>query len=71
MSQQQRGSGQEPAGAGDEERKEREEREERERTGAEQRTFGDRAAEARTADDPRAHAPRDRAGYPSTGDEQL
>lgn len=34
-------------------------------------TFGDRAAQARTADDPRAQAPRDRAGMPSTGDEQL
>lgn len=43
----------------------------RKRAGAGEGTFGDRAAEARTADDPRVKAPRDRAGMPSTGDEQL
>lgn len=36
-----------------------------------QRTWADEAAKARTADDPRAVAPRDRAGLPSTGDEML
>lgn len=61
MSQQQRTSGQA--------RDEAKEKEERER--AAEGTFGDRAAKARTADDPRAQAPRDRAGMPSTGDEQL
>ncbi|MEH1015294.1 hypothetical protein V6U90_19535 [Micromonospora sp. CPCC 206060] len=30
--------------------------------------WADEAAMARTADDPRAMAPRDRAGRPSTGD---
>jgi len=34
-------------------------------------TWADEAAKARTADDPRAMAPRDRAGRPSTGDETL
>lgn len=33
--------------------------------------WADEASKARTADDPRAVAPRDRAGYPSTGDETL
>ncbi|HEX2770999.1 MAG TPA: hypothetical protein VHN18_01050 [Micromonosporaceae bacterium] len=61
MSQQQRTSGQA--------RDEAKDKQERERAAG--GTFGDRAAEARTADDPRAQAPRDRAGMPSTGDEQL
>lgn len=61
MSQQQRTSGQ----ASDEAKK----KQERER--AAEGTFGDRAAQARSADDQRAQAPRDRAGMPSTGDEQL
>ncbi|HEX2772887.1 MAG TPA: hypothetical protein VHN18_10725 [Micromonosporaceae bacterium] len=61
MSQQQRTTGQE--------RDEAKEKQERER--AAEGTFGDRAAQARTADDPRVQAPRDRAGMPSTGDEQL
>jgi hypothetical protein len=47
------------------------ERQKRERSQGAERTFGDRAAQARTADDPQAQAPRDRAGMPSTGDEQL
>ncbi len=34
----------------------------------EQRDWADEAAEARTADDPRAVAPHDRTGIPSTGD---
>jgi hypothetical protein len=33
--------------------------------------WADEASKARTADDPRAVAPRDRAGMPSTGDETL
>ncbi|HEX6968119.1 MAG TPA: hypothetical protein VF174_04795 [Micromonosporaceae bacterium] len=33
--------------------------------------WADEASKARTADDPRAVAPRDRAGRPSTGDETL
>jgi hypothetical protein len=61
MSQQRRTSGQ-----GRDEAKEKQERE-----AAAEGTFGDRAAQARTADDARAQAPRDRAGMPSTGDEQL
>jgi hypothetical protein len=67
MSQQRRASGQEPAEAREEAQEERE----RERARAEQGNFGDRAAEARLADDPRIKAPRDRAGMPSIGDEQL
>lgn len=33
--------------------------------------WADEASKARTADDPRAVAPRDRAGRPSIGDETL
>jgi len=33
-----------------------------------QRDWADLAAEARTTDDPRARAPHDRRGVPSTGD---
>ncbi|HEX5541791.1 MAG TPA: hypothetical protein VFX60_09540 [Micromonospora sp.] len=33
--------------------------------------WADDASKARTSDDPRAVAPRDRAGRPSTGDETL
>jgi hypothetical protein len=63
MSQRQRTSGQ----GRDEAKEQQQQKQER----AAQETFGDRAAQARTADDPRAEAPRDRAGMPSTGDEQL
>lgn len=34
---------------------------------AEERDWADEAAQARTADDPRATAPHDRTGRPSTG----
>jgi hypothetical protein len=61
MGQQQRASGQARAEAKKKQKRER----------ATEGTFGDRAAQGRTADDPRAQAPRDRAGMPSTGDEQL
>ncbi|MBO4208791.1 hypothetical protein [Micromonospora echinofusca] len=39
-----------------------------ERRTEQDRDWADEAAMARTADDPRAMAPRDRAGRPSTGD---
>lgn len=67
MSQQRGASGEEGAGSREEAQEERD----RERAGAEQGNFGDRAAQARLADDPRIKAPRDRAGMPSIGDEQL
>ncbi|MGW0432281.1 hypothetical protein ACWDV4_07010 [Micromonospora sp. NPDC003197] len=35
---------------------------------AERRDWADEAAQARTADDPRAVAPHDRSGKPSTGE---
>jgi ribosomal protein L20 len=52
-------------------RTEADEKREREQAEAAKGNFGDRAARARTADDPIIKAPRDRAGMPSTGDEQL
>jgi hypothetical protein len=42
--------------------------EERTRGGARQPDWADEAARARTGDDPRAAAPHDRTGKPSTGD---
>jgi hypothetical protein len=38
---------------------------------AEKRNWADEAAEARTSSDPRAMAPQDRSGRPSTGDETI
>jgi len=52
----------EPSGAGV--KPEKDELKER----AERRDWADEAAQARTADDPRAVAPHDRSGVPSTGD---
>ncbi|PWU47256.1 hypothetical protein DLE60_13025 [Micromonospora globispora] len=43
------------------------ERERRERDAERARNWADEAAEARTADDPRAMAPRDAGGRPSNG----
>lgn len=57
MAQQQRGSRPQTA-----ERERREQDEER------SRDWGDEAAKARVADDPRAMAPRDAAGRPSQGE---
>lgn len=43
------------------------ERERRERDAERARDWADEAAQARTADDPRAMAPRDAGGHPSNG----
>ncbi|MDM4722273.1 hypothetical protein QTQ03_22775 [Micromonospora sp. WMMA1363] len=56
MAQQQRGSRQQAAA-----------RDRREQDSERTRDWADEAAQARTADDPRAMAPRDAAGRPSQG----
>jgi hypothetical protein len=67
MGQQKRRSDPDPARA-----REKTHRDESEQVRAERRgNWADEAAQARTADDPRGRAPRDRAGVPSTGDELL
>ncbi|MET8039436.1 hypothetical protein ABZU25_01075 [Micromonospora sp. NPDC005215] len=44
------------------------ERDQRAQDGERNKDFGDRAVEARLPDDPRAMAPRDAIGRPSTGE---